>query len=107
MNILIFGDSIAWGAFDTQAGGWADRLKALTFQDYKDTDFYNMSINGDTTRGLLKRLELDIQSRKSNMVIIALGTNDSLFDEDSEDHLVPFVEFQENLKKKSYRSYLG
>jgi lysophospholipase L1-like esterase len=27
VKILVFGDSIAWGAFDLEKGGWVEKIK--------------------------------------------------------------------------------
>ncbi|MFH1838094.1 MAG: hypothetical protein ABH808_01185 [Candidatus Kuenenbacteria bacterium] len=49
-KILIFGDSIAWGAFDYSHGGLAERLRKKYFQTYKShksethISVYNLSI---------------------------------------------------------------
>ena len=64
-KILIFGDSIIWGAFDTE-GGWATRLKKY-FDENRKEDFnyqvYNLGVSGDTTEDLLDRFEFETKQR--------------------------------------------
>ena len=62
--VVFFGDSI------TQ--GWGDRL-ARHFPDMK---IANRGISGDTTRGMLIRLEEDVLSLKPAAVVMLMGTND-------------------------------
>ena len=70
-RILIFGDSIVYGAWDSE-GGWVDRLKRDAHKLYFDTkgetkiQILNCGIGGETSRGLLKRVEQEILSRIGN-----------------------------------------
>ena len=41
INIMIFGDSIVYGAWDYNKNGWVNRLRMLFEQKY--TDYYNIS----------------------------------------------------------------
>lgn len=106
-RILIFGDSITWGANDSE-GGWATRLKVYTDEqtvagkeDY-DT-VYPLGVSGNKTDDLLVRFEAEIKSRlddESNIVVlIAIGVNDSQFQLKTEENRVPIRRFQANLAK--------
>ena len=87
-QLFIFGDSITWGAWDLQGGGWAQRLKTEidTFQLKEGFDFwcptYNLGISGDTSAGLSKRIEGEFLARRepkeTPIILIAIGINDSL-----------------------------
>lgn len=77
MNILIFGDSIAWGASDLEAGGWAERLKLSCLRGEVDINVYNLGISGENTNDLLKRFESEAMIREPGMIIFAIGINDS------------------------------
>lgn len=57
--IFAFGDSSTWGAFDLEKGGWAERLKNYFFQKREDTFVYNLGIESNTTKDLLKRFEMN------------------------------------------------
>lgn len=84
-RILIFGDSITYGAWDSR-GGWADRLKQEAHSwtiNSKGSDKYqviNLGIGGDTSIKILSRFKREMDSRYSsswpNILIFAYGTND-------------------------------
>ena len=83
-KIFIFGDSIAYGAWDP-AGGWVERLRQWLFVTTRDeynlgTFLYNLSVVGDTTTDLLKRFLPEIEARQSgDMIFFAAGLNDAQF----------------------------
>ena len=90
MTICIFGDSIVWGASDCEKGGWADCLKNHLMDD--DIDVYNLGISGDTTEDLLKRFDTEAEARNPDIIIFAIGINDSLsLDKDG------LIKFQKNI----------
>jgi acyl-CoA thioesterase I len=105
-NILIFGDSIVWGAWDKE-GGWAQRLRK--FIDQKnisepnyDCTLYNLGVCGDTTEDLLERFENETKARISEeerIIIFGVGTNDSQFVYSNEDLKIPIDKFGDNVKK--------
>jgi len=75
-QILIFGDSITYGAFDKK-GGWVERLKEKLMG--KDILVYNLGVSGDTTIDLLDRFENETRARYDNdtTLILEIGINDS------------------------------
>lgn len=77
MNICIFGDSITWGACDYEKGGWAERLKMYYLENGDDVHVYNLGIAGETTLDLLKRVEIEARNYQPDMIVIAIGINDS------------------------------
>src|SRR5438270_8640503 len=94
MRVLVFGDSIAQGFWDTE-GGWVATLSKhyteLALKDLrnnKQPGIYNLRISGDTTRSLLARIESETKVRKwpgePLLVLIAIGTNDDLFESDKQ-----------------------
>jgi lysophospholipase L1-like esterase len=84
-QILIFGDSITYGASDLE-GGWVSRLrkhvdqKGLSDPDYYNL-VYNLGISGNNTTDVLKRFEFEVQQRideeEETVIIFAVGTNDA------------------------------
>jgi len=67
MHILIFGDSITYGAWDGE-GGWVNRLRVFLdrVQMEKRLDYcltYNLGVSGDTTHDVLKRFESEANRR--------------------------------------------
>lgn len=85
-RILVFGDSIAYGAWDTE-GGWVDRLKRQMHRRVIESEgsdkiqVINLGIGGDTSSGVLSRLDNEIKLRMSAkwslVIVIAIGTNDA------------------------------
>lgn len=99
MNICIFGDSIAWGAYDPEQGGWANRLRNYFEAQNKDITVYNLSISGDTTTDLLNRLEVELKSREPNIIIFAIGINDARSINNGKLGQTSINEFQNNLER--------
>ena len=51
-SICVFGDSTAWGAWDTEKGGWVSRLWLHLARGSESDEYcevYNLSISGGTT----------------------------------------------------------
>lgn len=115
MPILICaGDSITYGNWDPK-GGWVGRLRESTDQQilsvYQGADLYtkhyslvyNLGIPGDTTEGLLERLEVELKPRYNpdleTVIIFAIGINDSRYYKEKGSHAVDFNSYQQNLPK--------
>jgi acyl-CoA thioesterase-1 len=85
MRVLVFGDSIAYGAWDTE-GGWVERLKKKAHQTTvesagnKKIQILNMGIGGDSSSKVLARMAAEIESRRSNswpfVFVFTFGAND-------------------------------
>ncbi|MDG6918326.1 MAG: hypothetical protein JRN62_02695 [Nitrososphaerota archaeon] len=73
-TIVVFGDSIVMGAWDS-SGGWVSRLWALL----NNTVVYNLGVDGDTTSQLVTRMDGELRVRASDKVTIvfAIGINDA------------------------------
>src|SRR3989338_9595652 len=91
VQILIFGDSITYGAWDIE-GGWVQRLRKYldkkvinsNYEEYYIT--YNLGISGDISGDIIKRFKKETEDRlndkehnESVIFIFAIGTNDCLF----------------------------
>lgn len=108
-QVLVFGDSIAYGAWDPK-GGWVERLKRVAIQNVlEDSDLhprvYNMSLSGDTTEWLLMRIAPELGHRLSfrdpgeeTIVIFAIGINDTKFLLAQERTFITLERFRENIK---------
>lgn len=86
-QILIFGDSITYGAWDSE-GGWVQRLrKDIDKKNISEKDFYclvyNLGISGDIETDLLERLDFETKMRldddEETIIVFAIGINDSQF----------------------------
>jgi len=106
-KILIFGDSITWGACDKE-GGWATRLKRYTDQQTiagkaNPDEVYILGISGDNSDDLVKRFQVELSSRLDEemelVIIIAIGTNDSKFSVTTMENRVSRLRYQENISR--------
>lgn len=80
MRICCVGDSITFG-YDDEKGGWAERLK----KKWAATDehrVYNLGIPGDTSTGVKTRIFTECHTRKADIIVIAIGINDSRYHND-------------------------
>lgn len=104
-QILIFGDSIAYGAWDKE-GGWAERLRKIIDKKIISSNqkfyctLYNLSIDGNTSNNLLKRFSVETKNRqeeKETIFIFAIGGNDAV-SINNKNLLVPRKKFENNIK---------
>ena len=82
MRILVFGDSIAWGAFDTEKGGWVDRLKLYIMKPGVYDEVFNFCDPGSTSEMIPNYIEqicstVVRKKKKQNAIILAVGVNDT------------------------------
>lgn len=85
MRILVFGDSIVYGAWDAE-GGWVERLKKWAHQKTVKSNgetkvqVLNLGIGGDSSTKILARIESEIVARYSGswpfIFVFTFGTND-------------------------------
>lgn len=84
--ITVFGDSITFGRGNNVDRGWCGRLR----KEFEQKDFfnalYNLGIPGETSTRLLERIETECKARlkkiresDKNIIIIAIGLNDSRY----------------------------
>ena len=99
MNICVFGDSTAWGAYDLEKGGWVNRLWLFFAKENQDVDVYNLSISGGTTKTILDRFEDEAKIRNADVLIFQGGGNDAAYEHVNGYHQVSPEEFKDNLEK--------
>ncbi len=75
--ICIFGDSITWGAWDKELGGWVNRLRLYFDNQNQETEIYNCGVDGDYVGDVLKRFNVEAQARNPQIIVLAIGINDS------------------------------
>ena len=106
-QILVFGDSITYGAWDKK-GGWVQRMRE--FLDEKNLSdlnnyylIYNLGIDGNTTENLLKRIEFETKQRlyenEEIIFIFGSGVNDSCYVQTKDIFLVSEEDFEQNIQK--------
>lgn len=99
MNLLIFGDSITWGACDDEQGGWANRLRNYLAKQNGEIEVYNLGICGETSADVIARMETECKAREAEMIIFAVGINDTQFIHSKNKNRVSLEEFQNNTSK--------
>lgn len=114
VNILVFGDSITYGAWDNEKGGWVNRIR-LALENKSEIYFniYNLGIPGDTTINLKKRFDNECNQRfnidDKTIIIFSIGINDSQITENKRTILIS--DFKKNIeelndKAKQYTSHI-
>lgn len=112
MTIYCFGDSITYGNWDPK-GGWVGRLRdyldTKSLQNYKGEDLfstyytltYNLGIPGETSAGLFARFEQELSQRfdkeELNIILFAIGINDSRFYPATNEHEIDSESFKQNI----------
>lgn len=106
-NILIFGDSIAYGCWD-EKGGWAQQLKndidhkIISSHFTNDHFIYPLGIPGDTTYSLLQRFKQETDARfvphEESLLIFSIGINDSIFNNKMNSFITPLWKFKNNIE---------
>lgn len=105
--VYLFGDSITYGAWDIERGGWAARLRNhLDGLQLKDSSLYFLcyclGVPGETTDGLAKRFEAEIGAREREgedaIFVFAYGANDSVFVPSTKGFRVPEERFVKNME---------
>ena len=98
-RICIWGDSITWGAFDKEKQGWVNRLRHYLENNLKDYfEVYNLGISGDNSAKLIKRFEVECAARDPDIIIFAIGINDSQYINDKNNARVILQDYEENLQ---------
>ncbi len=104
-NGLFFGDSITFGEYDGELGGWVDILKRYSYHqfyhhDASEVNIFNLGIGGENTDGLIKRLQVELEARKSseeNLIFFSYGANDLVINDGKQE--VPLERFEQNLER--------
>lgn len=96
-NICVFGDSITWGAFLPFRGAWANLLRNYLESKNEMIALYDLGIDANTSTDLLNRFDTEAAARKPDIIIFAVGTNDSAYRNTRKDALTPTREFKKNL----------
>ncbi len=108
VQILVFGDSITYGAWDAE-GGWVQRLrkyldKIVIESNYKKYYLiYNLGISGDTSNGIIKRFKKEVIDRlddkEKTLFLFSVGTNDCLIINKNNKFNISSKKYEKNLNK--------
>ncbi len=98
MKIGVWGDSITYGECDSEALGWVGRLrKSLVTMD--GTKVYNFGVCGDTSEDVLKRFKIEAEGVEPEVVVFAIGLNDTKYQGNSDINLIPTVLYIANMRE--------
>jgi lysophospholipase L1-like esterase len=102
--IYVFGDSITYGAWDMSTSGWTAKLRSYLDARHEEPTyyFYPLGIHGETTDGLMKRFDNELQARRrqddsSYTFIFAYGANDATWLTDRKQFKATIEDFEKNL----------
>jgi lysophospholipase L1-like esterase len=95
-TICLFGDSITYGAADTEKGGWGESLRSFLDQSDYDARVYNCGICGDNSNGLLYRFKVECEAREPDIIFLSIGINDSQFIVSQNSHAVDIEKYSHN-----------
>lgn len=90
VDIYAFGDSITYGAWDKEKGGWANRLRLAYETQYPNDRYtvFNLGISGEITSEVNTRFDKECSHRfkpeNTPLIILAVGINDSQDDNDKD-----------------------
>src|SRR5680860_919488 len=96
--ICVFGDSVLWGWGLPFRVGWVN-----LFRNYNEekSDFtmqlYDLGIDAETTDGVLERFDAEATARKPDMIIIAIGINDSTYRKTKDHPITTEGDFEKNI----------
>lgn len=108
-NILIFGTSTTYGAWDSE-GGWVARFRKFIDDQVISSNFeksnfvYNLGVSGDKTKDVLVRFESEAKARLGHnrkreiILIFHVVINDTIYNEGLGKVEVSPQEFKNNLK---------
>ena len=100
-RLLIYGDSIAWGAFDLEKQGWVNRLRKYFENNNISISVYNCANSGETTDVLLQRLEIETKAKtwkgEDIILMFAYGTNDFTFVKSKNNYWTLKEDFPKNI----------
>ena len=83
INILVFGDSITYGAWDKEKGAWVNRLRLALENDDSNSYYtiFNLGISGDVTESIKNRFDNECKIRfnknDNTIIIFSIGINDA------------------------------
>lgn len=107
INIIVFGDSLAYGVTDTEVGGWVNRLRIyLENHEEKEINVFNLSIPGEITEETLSRFKAECNVRydkeKKTIIVFAIGINDT--QDINGNYRVTIEQFIKNIKALTHEA---
>lgn len=109
-RIAVFGDSIAWGSYDPEFGGWVQRMwfdaarrpGSTRLSDQMNySSVFNLSIGGEVVEGVLDRFDVEAPVRTPDVIVIAIGINDAAHEGSPATPIGVFTDRYERLVSKA------
>ncbi|MFH1838254.1 MAG: SGNH/GDSL hydrolase family protein [Candidatus Kuenenbacteria bacterium] len=98
-RICIFGDSITSDELYLGYDNWVTKLRKYIGKDGKNS-IINLGIVGETTKGLIERIDVESKAREPDIIIIKIGENDSRFNNMTEYSVeTSITNFENNIHK--------
>jgi lysophospholipase L1-like esterase len=98
-TVCIFGDSITWGRGLSSRVAWANLLRNYLEDKDRSIHLYDLGIDGNATNDLLKRVREEAEHRSPELIIWAIGINDSAYIQTPENPVASEGKFTENITK--------
>jgi lysophospholipase L1-like esterase len=97
VDICVFGDSVTYAGYIKNS--WANQLRwYLESKSDAEYHLFNLGINANTTTDILKRFDIEATARNPNVIIFAIGVNDSAYLLDSKKPITGLKVFKDNIK---------
>ena len=98
IDICIFGDSVTYAGYIKDS--WANQLRwYLESKSGAEYHLFNLGINANTSTDILKRFDVEAAARNPNLIIFAVGMNDSAFLIDTKEPITELEVFKANLEE--------
>lgn len=78
MKIVFLGGSTIYGEGDETHTGWVGHFKKWHDEQNLKNRTFNLGIGGDTTQGMIQRIDSELSARKPDLIILYPGLNDSM-----------------------------
>ena len=76
-RICVFGDSGVSEEIDWGFAHWVSVFRKYICKQDENNSVFGLGISGETSKGLLKRIESEAKARNPNIILIVIGDNDS------------------------------
>lgn len=96
--ICVFGDSVLWGWGLPFRIGWVNLFRNYIEEksDFK-MNLYDLGVDADTTEDVLKRFDIEAAARKPDIIIFAIGINDSAYRKTKDRQITKIDVFEKNI----------
>jgi len=96
--ICVFGDSVLWGWGLPFRIGWVNLFRNY-IEDKSNflINVYDLGIDADTTEDVLRRFDIEANARRPDMVIFAIGVNDSAYRKTKDRSITKIDVFEKNI----------